>query len=406
MNDKTFAIVGASLAGATAAIELRERGFDGRVVVIGDEPELPYERPALSKDYLRGESEREQLLVKEESYYAEQEIELLLGHAVSEIDLDRRRLALERRDADVAFDALLLATGARPRRLEVPGSELDGIHYLRTVSDSDTIRRRLDHGGRLAVVGGGFIGCEIAASARQRGLEVTLVSDQKLPMQMLGDELGEFYRRVHNEHGVELVLADGLQRFEGDGSTVRRAVTESGRAIECDFVVVGAGAVPNAELAQSAGLETSAGVLVDERLAASAPGVWAAGDVANHQHPLYGGRVRVEHWANAQRQGRAAAASMLGDKSPYSDVPYFFSDQYDVGMEYAGLARPGDRVVFRGDPEGGEFIAFWLRDGVLTAGMNVNVWDVSDQIQKLIAERKQLDVARLTDPDTPLESLL
>ena len=406
MSDQTFVIVGASLAGAKAAIELREAGFSGRVLLIGRESELPYERPPLSKDYLRGESERDELFVEGDSFYNEKQIELLLGHTVTTIDPGRREVQLEGHSADVRFDALLIATGSSPRRLQLPGADLDGIHYLRTVADSDAIRSRLEHGGHAVVIGGGWIGCEIAASARQKDLDVTLISDQALPLQMLGDEIGEFYREVHAGQGVELVLGDAVAGFEGDGSGVQRVRTQSGRVVGCDFVVVGAGATPNVELGQRAGLDTDNGILADPRLQTSAANVFAAGDVANHWHPFYGRRVRVEHWANALNQGPVAARSMLGEQKPFDELPYFFSDQYDVGMEYSGLPDPSDQVVFRGDREGGEFIAFWLRDRVVTAGMNVNVWDVNEHVQGLIRSRKQLDVEALTDTGTPLESLI
>jgi 3-phenylpropionate/trans-cinnamate dioxygenase ferredoxin reductase subunit len=406
MSDRSFVIVGASLAGAKAAIELRQRGFDGRVLLIGRESELPYERPPLSKDYLRGESEREALFVENDSFYADKEIELLLGHAVTAIDLHDSEVQLERHGADIRFDALLLATGSDPRRLPVPGAELGGIHYLRTIADCDAIRGRLDAGGRLAVIGSGWTGCEIAASARQLGLDVTMVSDQALPMQVLGRELGEFYRAVHAGHGVELVLGDGVAAFEGDGTAVQRVRTASGRAIECDFAVIGAGALPNVDLARGAGIATDNGILVNEHLECSAAGVFAAGDVANQRHPFYERRVRVEHWSNAISQGQAAARAMLGSQRSYRDLPYFFSDQFDVGMEYSGVAGSEDRVVFRGARDGGEFIAFWLRDGMVTAGMNVNVWDVNEQIQALIRARTRVDVAKLTDSDTPLDSLI
>jgi 3-phenylpropionate/trans-cinnamate dioxygenase ferredoxin reductase component len=405
MSDQTFVIVGASFAGAKAAIELRERDFAGRVLLIGTESELPYERPPLSKDYLRGESDRDDLFVEGDAFYADKEIELLLGHAVTSIDPVARRVQLERHGADISFDALLIATGSSPRRLQLPGAELEGIHYLRTIADSDAIRARLGAGDHVAVIGSGWIGCEIAASARQKGLEVTLISDQSQPLQTLGPEIGEFYRNVHIGEGVELVLGDGLAAFEGDGSAVQRVRTESGRAIECDFVVVGAGATPNVELGQRAGLDIDNGILVDPRLQTSAENIFAAGDVANHMHPFYERRVRVEHWANAQGQGPLAAHSMLGSQRPYNDLPYFFSDQYDVGMEYSGLPDADDRVVFRGDVAGGEFIAFWLRDGVVTAGMNVNVWDVNEHVQELIRSRERVDEAALTDPGTPLQSL-
>jgi len=406
MNAQTFVIVGASLAGAKAAGELRERGFDGRVVLIGTEHELPYERPALSKDYLRGETEVEALRVNDEAFYRDQQIELRLGTTVTQIDPHGKRVSTDGRDGELSYDALLLATGASPRRLQLPGSELDGIHYLRTIADSDAIRERLAKGGHLAVIGAGWIGSEIAASARQRGLEVTAIEGQRLPnVQVFGDEVGQFYRDVHISQGVEMLLGDGLAAFEGDGS-VSRVRTESGRVIECDFVVVGAGVTANVELGQRAGLDIDHGILVNERLATSAAGVFAAGDVVNHWHPFYERRVHVEHWANALNQGPAAARSMLGDKQPYAEIPYFFSDQFDVGMEYSGLSDPSDQVVFRGDFDGGEFIAFWLRDGIVTAGMNVNVWDVNEHVQALIRSRSRVDVNALTDPHTPLDLLV
>ncbi len=405
MSQQTFVIVGASLAGARAAAELRERGFDGRVLLIGAEDEPPYERPPLSKDYLRGESDRESMRVQARSLYDEQQIELLLGTTARALDTSQRSVELKGGEL-LRFDALLLSTGASPRRLRLPGAELEGIHYLRTISDCDALRERFAKGGRVAVIGGGWIGSEIAASARQKELEVTMISDQKLPnANVFGQKIGEFYRDVHASHGVELVLGDGAAALEGDGS-VNAVRTASGRAIGCDFVVVGAGAIPNVGLARAAGLEVDNGIIVDSDLRTSAPGVFAAGDAANAYHPFYEQHIRVEHWGTALKQGPAAAGSMLGTGGPYDELPYFFSDQYDVGMEYSGRADPSDEVVFRGDYDGGEFIAFWLHDHVVTAGMNVNVWDVNDHVQALIRSRRQIDVAALTDPDTPLESLV
>ena len=405
MNAQTFVIVGASLAGAKAAEELRERGFDGRVVLIGAEHELPYERPPLSKEYLRGESERDAMRVHDEAFYRDQQIDLWLGVTATEIDTGAKRVRTDGRNSELEYDALLLTTGSRPRHLELPGAELDGIHYLRTIADSDAIRARLEQGGHLAVIGSGWIGSEIAASARQRGLDVTVIDVAPLPMGAVGPEVGQFYRDVHAGQGVHFVLQDGAAAFEGDGS-VSRVRTESGRIVECDFVAVGAGASPNVELGQRAGLDTDNGILADPRLQTSDPNVFVAGDIANHWHPFYAHRVRVEHWANALNQGPAAARSMLGDRKLYDELPYFFSDQYDVGMEYSGLPDPSDQVVFRGDREGGEFIAFWLRDGVVTAGMNVNVWDVNEHVQALIRSRSRVDLGRLIDPHTPLDLLV
>jgi 3-phenylpropionate/trans-cinnamate dioxygenase ferredoxin reductase subunit len=405
MTDSQFVIVGASLAGAKAAEELRTLGFDGRIVLIGREHELPYERPPLSKDYLRGESKRTDMQVHDRPYYEQHDIDLRLGVTVTTIDPSQGSVTLEDGEL-VKFDALLLSTGSDPRMLRLPGAELDGIHYLRTVDDSDALRERFAKGGHVAVIGGGWIGSEIAASARQGKLEVTMISDQELPNAgVLGREVGEFYRDVHASHGVELVLGDGAAAFEGDGA-VSAVRTQSGALVECDFVVVGAGAIPNTLLAEAAGIEVDNGIVVDAHLRSSVPNVFAAGDVANAWYPFYEKRVRVEHWNTALKQGPAAAASMAGGDHPYDELPYFFSDQYDVGMEYSGLTQIDDEVVFRGSREDGEFIAFWLRDGRVTAGMNVNVWDVNEDVQALIRSRRQIDVAALTDTDTELKSLV
>jgi 3-phenylpropionate/trans-cinnamate dioxygenase ferredoxin reductase subunit len=403
-RDQTFVIAGASLAGAKAAETLREEGFDGRVVLVGSEHERPYERPPLSKDYLRGESEREKVYVHDAGFYAEREIELLAGRTATSLDASARQLTLDDGEA-LRYDRLLLATGAEPRRLALPGGDLDGVHYLRTVNDSDALRARLDRAGSVVVVGAGWIGAEVAASARQRGLDVTLVEPMSLPLErVLGTELGAIYRDIHRDQGVRLLLGTGVEAFEGSGA-VERVRTSDGQALGCDFVVVGVGVAPRTGLAEAAGLDVDDGVVVDERLETSAPGVFAAGDVANAQHPFYGERIRVEHWANALNQGPAAARAMLGAADGYDTLPYFFSDQYDVGMEYAGFARNWDRVVFRGDPAGREFIAFWLVGDRVVAGMNVNVWDVTDDIQALIRARVAVDDARLADPDVPLTSL-
>ena len=404
MADQTFIIVGASLAGAKAAEELRERGFDGRLVLIGSEPERPYERPPLSKDYLRGESEREQVYVHPADFYDAQQIELLTGRTASAIDPQVRRVTLAD-GTELGFDRLLLATGAEPRRLQLPGADLGGVYYLRSLSDCDALRERLDKGGHMIVVGAGWIGSEIAASARQRGLGVTVIDPLSLPNERIfGSEIGTFYRDVHAQHGVDLRLGVGVEGLEGNAS-VRTVRTSDGDSIDCDFVAVGIGVSPRVELAQAAGLRVDNGIVVDERLRTSAQDVFAAGDVANAWHPVCEANIRVEHWANALNQGPAAADSMLGDPVSYDQIPYFFSDQYDVGMEYSGYPIDWDRVVFRGERASGEFIAFWLAGGRVIGGMNVNIWDVNEHIQALIRSQRQVDVDELSDPDTPLESL-
>ena len=402
--EQTFVIVGGGMAGAKAAETLREEGFDGRIVLIGAESLRPYERPPLSKDYLRGETEQEKVHVHSEAYYGEHDIDLRLGREVSRLDTGSREVALDDGET-LRYDRLLLATGAEPRRLPIPGADLDGVLYLRTVPDSDRIRERLDRGGSLVVVGAGWIGAEVAASARQRGMEVTIVEPMSVPLErVLGPEMGAFYRDVHADQGVRLLLGTGVEGFEG-GTAVERVRTNDGQTLDCDAVVVGVGVKPRTALAEAAGLTMGDGVLADELLQTSAEGVFAAGDVVSAQHPFYGQRIRVEHWANALEQGPAAARNMLGAGAPYDKLPYFFSDQYDVGMEYAGYATSWDRVVVRGDLAGREFIAFWLAGDRVLAGMNVNVWDVTDTIQRLIRERVAIDDRRLADPDVPLDEL-
>jgi 3-phenylpropionate/trans-cinnamate dioxygenase ferredoxin reductase subunit len=403
-NDRTHVIVGASLAGAKAAETLREEGFEGRIVLVGAERERPYERPPLSKDYLRGEAGREKVYVHDEGFYAEHDIELRLGRTVTRLDTSGSELELDAGER-LRYDRLLLATGAEPRRLSIPGAGLDGVYYLRSVLDSDALRDRLDRGGSLVVVGAGWIGAEVAASARQRGLEVTVVEPGSVPLErVMGAEVGAIYRDLHSDHGVRMLMGTVVEAFEGRGA-VERVRTGDGRELDCDFVVVGVGVEPRTRLTARTGLAVEDGIHVDEQLETSVQGVFAAGDVANARHPFYGERIRVEHWANALNQGPVAARNMLGQAAPYDRLPYFFSDQYDVGMEYTGFARSWDRVLFRGDPATREFMAFWLVEDRVVAGMNVNVWDVTDSVKRLIRERVPVDDQRLADPDVPLDEI-
>lgn len=405
MSPRTFVIVGAGLAGAKAAETLRSEGFDGRVVLAGAEPERPYERPPLSKDYLRGEAERESARVHDDGFYGEHGVELRLGRTAAALDVRGRTLELDDGER-VDYDRLLLATGAEPRRLRVPGAELGGIHYLRTLADADALRATLARGGPLVVVGAGWIGCEVAASARQMGLEVTIVDPAEAPLvRVLGREVGGVYRALHEDNGVRVLSGAQVESLEGDGS-VERVRLGGGATIDADAVVVGIGVQPRTELAGAAGLAVGDGVHVDAHLRTSDPHVLAAGDIAAAEHPLLGGRVRVEHWANALNQGQAAAHSMLDAGEPYARLPYFFSDQFDLGMEYSGLARRWDGVVVRGSTEEREFIAFWLDGGRVVAGMNANVRDVTDAIQELIRSGAPVDPGRLADPDVALEDLV
>jgi 3-phenylpropionate/trans-cinnamate dioxygenase ferredoxin reductase subunit len=404
-SPRSIVIVGASLAGAKAAQTLREEGYDGRLVLVGEEPERPYERPPLSKDYLRGETARAKVYVHEPGFYDEQAIELRTETTATAIDTAERTVTLADGER-LAWDRLLLTVGAEPRRLSVPGADLDGVLYLRDLADCDRLRGVLGGGGRLVVVGAGWIGSEVAASARQAGLEVSLLERLAVPLEnVLGPTIGGFYAELHRERGVELLTGVELEALEGAGRLERVRLAD-GRTIDCSAVVVGVGVAPRTALAEAAGLAVDNGLLVDASLRTSAPQVYAAGDVANAVHPFYGRRVRVEHWANALNQGPAAARNMLGGEEPYDRLPYFFSDQYDVGMEYTGLASGSDRIVLRGDPDARELIAFWIADGRVVAGMNVNVWDVTEPIQALIRSRALVDPARLQDPDVPLEALV
>jgi 3-phenylpropionate/trans-cinnamate dioxygenase ferredoxin reductase subunit len=405
--EPTYVIVGASMAGAKAAETLREEGFGGSIVLLGEEQERPYERPPLSKGYLLGKEEKGSIYVHEESWYAENDVDLRLGVTATALDVGARQVALAD-GGTVGYDRLLLATGAAPRRLSVPGADLDGVLYLRRVGDSERLGETLRRGGRVVIVGAGWIGLEVGAAAREFGCEVTIVEPEAGALNRhLGPELGDVFRRLHEEHGVVFRFGESVTELRGSGGKVASAVTSADVALDAEMVVVGIGAVPATRLAADAGLDVANGVICDAGLRTSAHEVFAAGDVANAFHPLYGKHVRVEHWANALNGGPAAARSMLGRGVSYDAVPYFFSDQYDLGMETAGLPEPGsyDRIVYRGDPEGREFIAFWLSGGAVVAGMNVNVWDVSDDIQALIRTRRPVDESRLADPDIPIPAL-
>ena len=404
-TQSSFVVVGASLAGAKAVEALRAEGFDGRLVLVGEEPHRPYERPPLSKGYLRGEADPDKLYVHEESFYAEHDIDLRTDTQIMSIDPASSEVV----GADgerIAYDRLLLATGAVARRLHIPGAELDQIFYLRDLADADRLRTALADAGRVAVVGGGWIGAEVAATARDTGREVTMIHPDPAPLQRtLGPELGQFYRTLHADHGVELAMETSVAAFRG-GSAVEEVVTTDGKTIAADLVVVGVGAVPRTELAEDAGLHVETGIVVDDRLRTSDERIFAAGDVASAWHPLLGRRVRVEHWGNALNQGPAAARNMLGHQSAYDRLPFFYSDQYDVGMEYVGYTTHWDRVVFRGDPASREFIAFWVARDRVTAAMNVNVWDVVEPMRRVIASQQPVDDARLADPDVPIDELV
>jgi 3-phenylpropionate/trans-cinnamate dioxygenase ferredoxin reductase component len=400
MSHRTLAIVGASLAGAKAAEAARESGYDGRVVLIGDEAAAPYERPPLSKAVLRGEADPASTRVHPDGFYDDQDIERVTDRVVA-VDGASRRVELSG-GASLPFDAAILATGADPRRLAVPGADLGGVQYLRSVDDSSRLRDAIRASSRVAVIGAGWIGSEVAASARQMGADVVLIAPSPVPLgHVLGDEMGEVFRRLHADHGVRLRLGAGVAALRGSGR-VEEVVLTDGASEGADLVVVGIGVAPRTDVASGSGLAVDNGIVVDQYLETNVPAVYAAGDVANAWHPHYGRHVRVEHWANALNQGTAAGRNVAGRREVYDRLPYFFSDQYDVGMEYVGLRTSSDELAVRGDLDTREFVAFWHRDGVINAAMNVNVWDVVEDLKAIIAAPRPVDPAWLVDPNVAL----
>ena len=412
MKHERFVIIGASLAGASAAAALREGGFDGTVELIGAEPQLPYNRPPLSKGYLRGQERFEDQLVNPADYYTQHDIKLRLGVRVTRVDPGRKVVGLDGGE-EVPYDRLLVATGGRNRTLTTPGAELPGIFQLRTVEDCDRIRAVARSGARAVVIGLGFIGSEVSASLRQMGLAVTAIEGHPVPLaRVLGNEVGTVLAEIHREKGVELVMEDAVSAFEGAGR-LERLRTKGGRTLECDLVVAGIGIVPNSELLAGAGAAVDNGILVDALCQSSLPGVYAAGDVANHLHPLFG-RLRVEHWNNGFQQGRAAARTMLGGTQPYDYLHSFWSDQYEHLLEYVGYATHWDRVVFRGDPGSRKFLGFFLKDGTLRAAMGLNRGGDPEDAKtegelklaaKLIRARVPVDPKRLADETRELPSV-
>jgi 3-phenylpropionate/trans-cinnamate dioxygenase ferredoxin reductase subunit len=401
----TFVIAGASLAGAKAAEMLRDEGFDGEIVMLGAETERPYERPPLSKGYLLGNDELDSVYVHPEGWYAEHGVDLRTGVTVTAIDRAASAVVSSGPEGTGTqrYDKLLLATGASPRRLDFPGSDRPEVLYLRTVADSQRLRAAFQPGTRVVVAGAGWIGLETTAAARLAGSDVTVLEPQPGALHdQLGPELGAVFADLHRSHGVRFRFGERAVEFRPG-----LVITSGGAEVPADVLVIGVGALPNDAAAADAGLDVGNGVLTDAALRTSDENIFAAGDVANSFHPLLGHRVRVEHWANALNGGPAAARSMLGQPVEYDPVPYFYSDQYDLGMECAGLPSPGsyDQVVYRGDPASLEFIAFWLSRGRVIAGMNVNVWDVNDDIQSLIRSPHPLDPTRLANPEIPLPDL-
>jgi 3-phenylpropionate/trans-cinnamate dioxygenase ferredoxin reductase subunit len=406
--DMPYVIVGASLAGAKAAEALRAAGFDGPVTLLGDENSRPYERPPLSKGYLLGTTEREAIFVHPQQWYAESGIDLRLGVTATAIGPARREVTLDD-GSTIGYAKLLITTGSSPRRLQVPGADLDGVLYLRRVGDSDKLKKAFTQARRVVVIGAGWIGLETTAAARAAGADVTVLEMAELPLvRVLGPEVAQVFADLHSEHGVDLQFGVHVAGITGHDGRVTGVRLADGRTFEADVVIVGVGITPNTQLAAAAGLEIDNGVRVDAQLRSSDPDIYAAGDVANAYHPVLRKHIRVEHWANALNQPQTAARAMLGEDVSYERMPYFFTDQYDLGMEYTGFVEPGgySRVVFRGDKERREFVVFWLdRDDRVLAGMNVNVWDVTDAIRELVRGGQPVDAGKLADPAVPLDSL-
>jgi 3-phenylpropionate/trans-cinnamate dioxygenase ferredoxin reductase subunit len=399
-------IIGGGLAGTGAAGSLREENFTGRIVLISSDAAPPYDHVPLSKNYLRGEPGHHQLFLHDESFYRQRSIDLRLGTTVTAIDTARHRVRLDSGE-HVGYDKLLIATGSSNRKLRVPGNDLGGIFYLRTLADADRLKSALAHAGTMIVVGAGFVGCEVAASARQMGLDVTLIGREPRPMlKALGPIGAGFYADLHRAHGVHLHMGVGLSHFTGHDGEVHGAVLDDGTELPADLIVVGVGAEPAVGVAAAAGIPVDRGIITDEALATGVSDVYAAGDVASVPSALFADRPGGGHFAAALSQGPVAALSMLGQQARYEAMPFFFSDQYDVWMEFTGHAVADADIVTRGDVAGGQFVVFWLRGESLVAAMNVNVLGVPDIVTPLIAGGRSVDRAALADPTVDLGSLV
>ena len=403
----SFVIVGGGMAGAIAAQTLREEGFDGKITLLGQEPNAPYERPPLSKDYLQGKAERDSIFVHPEPWYAEHAVELSLGSAVTSLDPASRTVTTATGER-MSYDKLLLATGSKPRHLDVPGADLDGAYYLRNVEDSDGLKIKFADANRVVIIGAGWIGLETAAAARAGGLDVTLLVSGDLPLEhVLGPEVAPIFDELHRSHGVDLRYRTTAVELTGRHGTVTGVMLSDGTRIDADMIIVGVGVAPRTELAAAAGLKIDNGIVVDEHLRTSDPDIFAAGDIAQTYSPRLGRHIRVEHWANARRQGAVAAKAMLDQDAVDVRPSYFFTDQYDLSMEYTGDIGPAgyDRVIFRRHADSNEMIVFWLYEQRIQAGMNINIWDVADDIDRLIQSARPIKADDLGNPAIPLATL-
>lgn len=404
-TDSRFVIVGGGLAAAKLAEALRANDFPGSITLIGAEEHLPYERPPLSKEHLLGKQQLADFTTDPAHWYRDHHVELMLGTTVTAVDRAAKTVALPD-GSTLSYDKLALATGSRPRRLPLPGADAAGVYELRTIEQSDALIDLFGSAPRLAVIGAGWIGLEAAAAARAADVEVTVLETEQVPLRAaLGTRMGQVFADLHRAHGVDLRCGVEVGEITTSGGRATGVRLEDGTVIEADAVLQAVGARPNIELAADAGLAVASGVLVDESLATDDPDIVAVGDIAEHQHPVLGRRIRVEHWANALNQPAVAALTMLGEPATYDRLPYFFTDQYDLGMEYTGYVAPGAdaSIVVRGDTGTREFVAFWLDSGNrVLAGMNVNIWDVTDRIKELILAGDPVDPEHLADTSTAL----
>lgn len=406
MTERRMVIVGGGLAAATAARTLRDSGFSGPVLLVGEESQAPYDRPPLSKQFLL-EGGTDAPFVHEPSWYVDHHVQLEVGVRAETLSAADHVVSLSD-GQQVTFDKLLLATGSRPRVLDVPGASARGIHYLRTFDDAVSLRAQLGSGGRrVVIVGGGWIGLEAAAAARTLDNDVTVLEPAPVPLtRVLGPRIGNVFLELHRDHGVRFRRTTVEEFLVADRSVIG-VRTSDGAVLAADVVVVGIGVAPAVELAEQAGLSVDNGVLTDAGMRTSHPDVFAAGDIANGFNPVLARRLRVEHWENARTSATVAAASMAGRRAVHDPVPYFFSDQYDMGMEYSGYSELGsyDEVVIRGETTSRTFVAFWLADSRVQAALNMNVWDVTGDLQELVRSRRRVDRTQLADPDVPLEKL-
>lgn len=404
-SDQTFIVIGAGQAGGWGAKTLRDEGFEGRVLIVGDENFAPHERPPLSKDVLLGDAEKESCLLWPPGTLEDAKIEMRLGEQVSSIDPDGHTMSLAGGET-LGWNKLLIASGGRARSLDVEGVDLDGVYTLRTIEDAEGIRAGLTEGARILVIGAGWIGLEVAAAARKRGASATVIElADRVCARALTEEMSQWVHALHERNGVEIRLGTAFSHFAGDGK-LQKAILADGSEIECEIAVIGIGLIPNTELAERAGLDVDNGIVVDENGQTSHPDIFAAGDVTNHPNPLLGRRVRLESWENAQNQGINSAKAMLGTKIPYAEIPWFWSDQYDANIQMMGLPEEWDQTVIRGDRDAGEFIEFYLKDGELQGAAAINNARDLRFTRRMITSGKKFDAADLADPEVKLQKLM